>query len=426
MRAQASSISAVTGTTVLSGPQWLWAIAMVASLAALSPDARAQRAWLVLDTASGMVSHAHNANLLSYPASLTKMMTAYVALAAIEGGEISFEDEITVSAHAASQVGSRLGLNAGDTLTVKEALFATIVRSGNDSAVALAEAVAGSETRFVARMNARAAEFDMRRTRFSNASGLPNLRQVTTARDMALLALALQMSMPQHYHLFSTRSVKVRGQAINTHNRFITSFRGGDGLKTGFTCRAGYNLAASARRGDRRLVGIVLGATSNGARIARMTRLLEAAFKRPEEMLTDIVSLADLPDQGEGQAANRESIARACTGTGTTSDPLFRASNWSLEFSIAADRRDAASAAGRFISKYRAQLRGGRPFLVPKAARKVIYRVGVTGLSQRAATKACLEVRKTSQPFCVVMSPETSALAIRSGKLALTARGGGG
>ena len=235
---------------------------------------------VVVDAVSGAVLSAEAPNHLWYPASLTKLMTVYVALAEIGAGRLSLADRLTVSARAASVPPVRFGLEAGETITVRQAIDAAIVASGNDAAIALAEKIGGSEQKFAGMMNMTAHSLGMTRTRFHNATGLPDGDQVTTARDMAALALALIRDYPQYYPLFNQRKVTIGKRSRGTVNALLGSYKGADGFKTGFTCGSGYNLVASAARDGRRVIGVVLGSISRDQRARHMTMLLDAGFAR--------------------------------------------------------------------------------------------------------------------------------------------------
>jgi len=237
---------------------------------------------LVYDATSGQVLFADDADQPWYPASLTKMMTAYVAFDAVKSGRVSESNKIVISPRANAQPKMRLGLGAGKEITFDEAIAAIIVKSANDIALALAEAVGGSEGAFVAEMNDTARRLGMHGTHFINPHGLPGEGQYTTARDMALLAQAIEHDFPQHMHFFSMTMAEVGKRMIATHNSILLRVDGGDGMKTGFTCSAGYNIVASATRNGRRMVAVVLGETSNAKRTIRAAALLDYGFRMRE------------------------------------------------------------------------------------------------------------------------------------------------
>lgn len=257
----------------------LSALALTASLLALAPpqDATAGPA-LVIEPDSGLVLYAEDADRLWHPASLTKLMTAYVVFEELRDGKLSLADKVVCSEYAMAQPPSKIGLPVGADISVELALKALIVKSANDVAVMLAERISGSEAAFVERMNATAKRLGMTKTRFLNANGLPHEEQVTTARDMAILGRVLMKEFPQHAELFSLQSFKVGNRVLRTHNKLLKTFDGADGMKTGFICASGFNVVASAKRGDLRVIAVVLGAESSGARTARAAQLIQHGF----------------------------------------------------------------------------------------------------------------------------------------------------
>jgi D-alanyl-D-alanine carboxypeptidase len=247
-----------------------------AAIAYATPSVSDPRhAVIVVDANSGQVLHSEDADGIRHPASLAKMMTLYILFGDIEAGRLSLDDPLPVSAHAAGQPASKLGLRAGEMIPVRAAIEAIAVRSANDAAVVVAEAIAGSEPAFAARMTTKARELGMRRTRFTNASGLPDPQQVTTARDMAILARALQTRFPGHYAVFSRREMAWAGRTHDNTNKLIGVVDGVDGIKTGYIRASGYNLVASARRGDDRVIVIVMGGKSGDTRDAEVAALID-------------------------------------------------------------------------------------------------------------------------------------------------------
>jgi D-alanyl-D-alanine carboxypeptidase len=263
------------------GISWLKA-ATVASLAifAAGEALAVTQAAIVVDAKTGKVLYASNADTKAYPASLTKMMTLYLVFEALESRRISLDTRITVSKNAASQPPSKLGVPAGRTITVKDAILSLVTRSANDMATALAEHLAGSESAFAVKMTARARSLGMRNTTFKNPHGLPNTAQVTTARDMSLLGRALQDRFPTYFRYFKTTSFTYNGSKIGNHNRLLGRVKGVDGIKTGYTRASGFNLVTSLNLPDRRLVAVVLGGSSGSSRDARMQKLVEEYIKK--------------------------------------------------------------------------------------------------------------------------------------------------
>lgn len=233
-------------------------------------------AGIVVDARTGDVMYSENADSLRYPASLTKMMTLYLVFEALESGRIQLNSRVPVSKNAAAEPPSKLGLRPGSTITVEQGILGLVTRSANDAATALGEFVGGSEGRFAQLMTAKARALGMTRTTYRNANGLPNTAQMTTARDQARLGIALRKHFPQYYHYFSTRSFQFGRQVIGNHNRLLGVVKGVDGIKTGYTQAAGFNLVTSAQTDGHSVVGVVLGAPSGGWRNAKMRQLVEA------------------------------------------------------------------------------------------------------------------------------------------------------
>ena len=215
-----------------------------------------------------------------HPASLTKIMTAYMAFKAIKAGKIRLDDKVICTQLANQQPPSKIGLPIGGELTVELALQALIVKSANDVAVMLAEKISGSELQFVADMNATARELGMTRTQFSNANGLPAFGQVTTARDLAKLARAVSAEFPEYSPYWAMTQMRIGKIRLSSHNGLLKTFEGADGLKTGFICDSGFNVVASATRDGRRLMAVVLGEPSGGERNIRAASLLEHGFQQ--------------------------------------------------------------------------------------------------------------------------------------------------
>ncbi len=270
---------------VLSAALYLLAGAL-AVLAAYSPAAAGPA--LLVEPSSGLVLYAEDADLPWRPASLTKLMTAYLTFEAIRDGRLSPEDTVTCTQHAQSQPPSRLGMPVGGQLKVDLAVKALIVKSANDVAVMLADKIGGSEENFVDLMNKTAKRLGMTNTHFVNPNGLPMFiaenvegpdQSVTTARDMAILASMILKEFPQYAEIFALTEVKIGNRMVTTHKGLLRSYDGADGMKTGFICAAGYNVVASATRNGRQLVAVVLGENSGAARTIRAAGLFEHGFE---------------------------------------------------------------------------------------------------------------------------------------------------
>ena len=254
----------------------------------LAPTANAkpQFSALTVDARTGAVLFSDSPDGLRHPASLTKMMTLYVLFQDLKAGRINRGTLFRVSARAAAMAPSKLGLRAGMTITVDEAIKALVTKSANDAAATIAENLGGTESNFAARMTRVAHTIGMSRSSFHNASGLPNPDQYTTARDMATLGLRLMRDFPQYYPYFRITAFNFHGRTIRTHNKLVEHYAGTDGIKTGYVAASGYNLVTSTKRGDKRLVGVVLGATSSASRGAYMMRMLESKFAQAKSGAT--------------------------------------------------------------------------------------------------------------------------------------------
>ncbi|MBQ4472552.1 MAG: D-alanyl-D-alanine carboxypeptidase [Alphaproteobacteria bacterium] len=235
---------------------------------------------LLADVESGYIFTKQNIHTPLPPASLTKVMTLYLTFSALDKGWLKMNDPLPISNWAASQEPSNLDLVAGETITVREAILALIVKSANDVAVVLAEALAPSERDFAKMMTQAAAQLGMANTVFKNASGLHNPEQLTSAQDMAILTLATIKNFPQYYPLFSTQSFVYHGREYRTHNHVLTDYAGAEGFKTGYISAVGYNIISTAKKDDSRLVGIVIGDQSVAARDAYVTHLLDSGFRK--------------------------------------------------------------------------------------------------------------------------------------------------
>jgi len=237
-------------------------------------------AELVMDFHTGEVLYSRSADAERHPASLTKVMTLYMLFEELESGKTTLDSKIRVSTRAAGQVPSRLGMRAGERIRVEDAIYALVTKSANDVACAIAEHLAGTEPEFARRMTQRAKQLGMNRTVFKNASGLPNRAQITTARDMAILAKRVQIDFPQYYHYFSTKEFVWKDNRFRSHNHLLGRYVGTTGLKTGFTNASGFNLTATVQRDGKAVIGVVLGGRSVKARDDQMIAILDRAMPR--------------------------------------------------------------------------------------------------------------------------------------------------
>jgi D-alanyl-D-alanine carboxypeptidase (penicillin-binding protein 5/6) len=292
----------------------------------LIPQNSTKYASIVVDAKTGEVLYAKRPDSPRYPASITKVMTLYLTYEALAAGRISLDDQVVFSPHAAAQSPTKLGIRAGDSITVAEAIQAMCTLSANDAAVAMAEKLGGTEQRFAALMTLRAQELGMQNTNFANANGLPDSRNLSTARDIAILSRAAMRDYPQYYRYFSQVSFNFRGRQIYNHNHLLDEVAGVDGLKTGFTNASGYNIAISGVKDNRRLIVVVLGGPTRITRDRVAESLLATGFDviRRRNMGEDIrvaqnffepPSLAEAtqPSMQQGDAADTLSVRLAST-----------------------------------------------------------------------------------------------------------------
>ncbi|MCM2294504.1 D-alanyl-D-alanine carboxypeptidase [Allorhizobium sp. BGMRC 0089] len=265
------------------------------SMSLMVTNALAGGAQLLLDARTGRVLAADHPDTLNHPASLTKMMTIYLAFEAIRRGDLSWDSPVPFSKHAASRPPTKLRLKPGDVITVRQAILAMITLSANDAAVALAEKIGGTEEHFAEMMTAKARELGMPHTTYVNASGLPDDRQITTARDMSTMAVALLRDFPNDYKLFSTRKFDFRGRTIYGHNNLMYRFKGMDGIKTGYTDASGFNLVSAVEDGRKRVIGVVMGGRTAASRDNLMARLINQNLSRAQDGDSLIASATPTP-----------------------------------------------------------------------------------------------------------------------------------
>ena len=248
------------------------------SLMLVSQLSHSRHAALLIDADSGNVLYELEANQSWYPASLTKLMTLYMAFSALESGRLRLSDRMSVSSHAAHQPTSKLGLRAWEAISVEDAILAIVTRSANDAAVVLAEKIGGSESQFAISMTSTAHSLGMYGSHFMNATGLPHDWQTTTAHDMAVLALKIQRNFPQYYPYFAVDSFYYNGRDYRSTNKFVANYPGAEGMKTGYTCGAGFNLVATANQYGKRLIGVVLGGHTSSERYQHMFNMMDIGF----------------------------------------------------------------------------------------------------------------------------------------------------
>ena len=399
-------------------------VAVAAGVAAMSSPAVARYASIVVDSDTGQVLHAVNADTRNYPASLTKMMTLYLVFEAIEKGKLKLDQRLPVSKRAAGMPPSKLGLNAGNTIAVEDAILALTTKSANDVAVVVAEALGGSEIEFAKLMTKRAGELGMSRTTFRNASGLPNRDQKSTARDMVRLAQALQADYPQYYHYFSATEFTYLGRTYRNHNRLLKAYDGTDGIKTGYTRASGFNLVSSVQRDGRRVIAVVLGGKTARSRDSHMVKLLDRGFTKLASM--GVKSIPAVPGRNPFQQPvvvaevapaaapvrpvqpvdPASQVATAGDPTEIALDAETSTNDWAVQVGAFSRFKAAHTSAKAALEAVPQALAGAEVAIerVDSPSAGTLYRSQLAGLYEQQARTACQELIAASIN-CVVVQP---------------------
>src|SRR5215469_5100890 len=388
-----------------------------------SPYPPGNTSSIIIDAQTGKVLSEQNADRPDYPASLTKMMTLYLTFGALEQGKVSLDSEFVVSAHAARQAPSKLGLRPGQRIAVSDLVLAIVTHSANDAAVTLAENLAGSESAFAQRMTATAHALGMTATTFRNASGLPTPPNMSTARDLATLARALWRDYPTEYHFFATEEFTYRGSVYATHNHLMASFAGMDGIKTGYIHASGFNLAASAVRNGRRLIGVIMGGSSAHSRDLQMAGLLDDAFAgvvpaadttlrtASNDNAPNAAATADAPspmaELNPVQNAEAAVPQPAPKPPAPTLRALKNSHTWEIQVGAFGNQNSAEHAAKLALVRLRLPEKAGH--VVPPAPgdKEPLFRARIAGFTQREAEHACRVLREKmhGHKLCAVIAP---------------------
>ncbi|MCH7795858.1 MAG: D-alanyl-D-alanine carboxypeptidase [Proteobacteria bacterium] len=388
--------------------------------------AQARYASIVIDYDTGRVLHESNADTRNYPASLAKMMTLYLAFEALERGDIALDRKLKVSRRAAGMPAAKLGLKRGETITVENAILALITKSANDAAVVVAEALGGKETKFARMMTRKAKALGMKRTQFRNASGLPNRRQLSTARDMATLARALIRDFPKYYKLFSTKEFVYKGRRHRNHNRLLRKYAGADGLKTGYIRASGFNLAASVSRNGRRLIAVVFGGKTPRSRDRHIAKLLDRGFAKLASTGSDKIPPPP-PRKPSFALAGDFAPATGITSVATPKRPAARKAapaevgsaekpipdpSWAIQVGAYYRYKPAKRAAVAAAKRFPDLLEDTRVMITHvKGQRGRIYRSRLVGLTEAKARTACRRLEKAKVDCLVIRVGRKIALA---------------
>lgn len=409
---------------------------VLVALPVASRPAFAKYAAIVMDADTGAVLYQANADARHYPASLTKVMSLFLVFDALKAGKLTMDSRIKISHRAARQPASRLGIPAGGSITVRDAIMAMIVKSANDVATAVGEHLGGTERKFSDLMNRKAQSIGMENSSFRNASGLPNRRQLVTARDYALMVRALQKQHPDFYKLFSARSFTWEGRKHDNHNRLLDRYEGADGVKTGYIRASGFNLAASAARAGKRLIGVVMGTRSPRARDLHMMGLLERGFEKATngrhiaydydrnlaiQRNTRPVAASKKVERARG-ARGRIRLARLTpprrpaslahnTGEGSAfapeipSVPEKQVMNWEIQVGAFSRLAPAHLSVTRAMRRLPSLLAHARINIVPTRENgQTVYRARLGGLNSDSAERACELLKAKSLP-CITVVP---------------------
>ena len=385
----------------------LTAICTVLLVTLMANPASAGYAAIVIDAGSGRVLHSRNADTPNFPASLTKMMTLFMAFEALDNGTLALHQPLVVSKRAAGQPASKLGLKEGETISVDDAIRAMSVKSANDVATVIAEAIGGTEVKFAQMMTARARKLGMTRTSFRNASGLPNKRQKSTARDMAVLARALIDGLPDYYGYFSVPSFKYKGKIYSNHNSLLKDYAGTDGIKTGYIRASGFNLVASSEREGVRLIGVVFGGRTAVRRDRQMQKLLNRSWERARAAST--IAARPIPKPA---LPGTEFVPITITATPIPPTIIHRAAtDWGIQIGAFTGYTDAHIAAGN-VARNLSNLPVTTSLKIQPVDRSAdaLYRARLMGMDEVSARASCQQLVSNGQ-VCVLVTPQGDELA---------------
>lgn len=379
---------------------------------AVNHSAHASVSSILIDANTGEVLSSNAADTLRYPASLTKLMTLYITFDALEKGIIKWDDKLPVSRHAANMSPSKLGLKAGEKIKVGDAVMALVVKSANDCASVLAEGLGYSEQNFAKTMTKVAHELGMSKTSFYNASGLPNKNQKTTARDMALLGAAMYHHFPQYYKLFATKKFTYNGRTIYTHNNLLKTFEGADGMKTGFTNAAGYNIVTSASRNGNRVIAVTMGHNSAKIRDKKVASLMNQGLKKlalnTKVNSANMYAAIEQPLDSNRFEENGTEIAANETGNATDS----YVETWGIQigaFSNYAKARNYAINIKKEVARKDADKTVDIEPCQKGAA--IIYRSKIIGFEKNEAKNICNKLKRSNKS-CIVVAAIKSEITL--------------
>lgn len=436
MAAGAAPVSHPAALAALPRMLLLWVLLLAFMVFSGAAHANPKYAAIVVDADTRQVLHEAHADATRYPASLTKMMTLYMTFEALQQGRLRMNEQLRVSKRAASMPATNVFSKEGDRIDVQTAIKALIVRSANDISVVLAEALAKTEWQFAVNMTNKARKLGMRQTTFRNANGLPDARQTTTARDMAILGMALRRDFPQYYHFFRTTEVSYKGRTFKTHNHVTSDYPGADGIKTGYINASGFNLVTSVKRDGYSVVAVVLGGRTSRSRDAHMKDLLSRSLRQLAQSRPPITANrfartdAPVPVFKPGTEPVVElaenAVAVPVAKPGTVGDNAFApaagasrsggqqaaqrivSGHWGIQVGAFSESQDAFMAAVRAMNLATRELQGSEITVTdPDSADDRVYRARIANITEAQARRAC-RVLLTHKEACFVYRDENS------------------
>ena len=361
-------------------------------------------ATIIVDHKDGKILYSRGASLERYPASLTKIMTLYLVFEDIKKGKIKLSTKLRASRRAVRQPPSKIGLGIGEKISVEKAIRALVVKSANDVAVTVAENLGGSERNFARRMTATAKRLGMKKTRFKNASGLPNFAQVTTAYDMAILASRMISDFPEYYHYFSLRTFKYQGHVFRSHNKLLGRYKGADGLKTGYIRASGFNLVTSVKRGNDRLIGVVFGGVSGSRRDLHMKYILNKGFRVAQHLRTRPL---DKTNTREYAKLHNKKFKKTYVATATKQieqgSAESKVGDWAIQVGAYGNKNIARKQTQKALSLLPDKMDLTVEILQVKKARRSLFRARLQGFSKTEAKMVCSSIRSETNMPCIVV-----------------------
>jgi len=361
-------------------------------------SAHAGYAAIVIDSHSGKVLHSRNADTYNYPASLTKMMTLLLVFEALNKGTLQLNKKLKVSIRASKQPASKLGLIAGQTITVEQAIRAISVKSANDVATVFAEELAGTETNFAKIMTKRAHQLGMKKTTFKNASGLPHKQQKSTARDMSILAQTLINKLPKYYNYFSIQSFVYKGKVFKNHNKLLQKYKGTDGIKTGYINASGFNLVASTKRDGTRLIGVVFGGKTANRRDRQMKRILNRSWERAKSF--SLLRARPLPKHFIPKIE-----AKVLKNSSSEIEISLTSTNWGIQIGAFSKYKEARDIGSHTVHKLiNLPVTASLKIQAVSKSNNTLFRTRLMGLNEMGARASCKQILVNGRE-CKIVTP---------------------